>query len=276
MNRLHQAQERRQPSSTSSVPSFSQWYSNTTGIIRDTLCFAYASSDYQVWDDSSYAYDERKEPIRNCFASYELSGEFEDNWIQHKNILPMQNITRRTHSLLQSSSVFLDEDDDDDDDAPRGQTTTLSRENSCYSIVFLSSAAVHKPLHPPISPCDTNTTVSLSQSMDDDEEDWRSTTSAEVASHLFRPTRNHSLSSKSGGNEDYESYGYLLRMKPENYMHGGDHADEMSGLHMHGGDHADEKSGLHLIRPTYCGNDSFVVRPPCRSGNGRRLAAVAA
>jgi hypothetical protein len=116
----------------------------------------------------------------------------------------------------------------------------------------------------------------LSQSMDDDEEGWRSTTSTEVASHLFRPKATQSPSSKSDGNKDHESYGYLLRMKPENYTHGGDHADEMSGLHLHGGDHSDEKPGLKLLRPTYSGNDSFTVRPPGSSGNGRCLAAVAA
>jgi hypothetical protein len=279
MNQLNQAQERQQAPSTASVSSVSEWYSKTTDTIRDSLCFACPSSDNQVWDDSSYAYDERKEPIRKCFASYELSGEIEDKWIHHKDTLPMQNITRRTHSLLQSNSIFSrGDDDDDDDDVPRAQTLTHSRDNSFASIVFLSSAAVHKPLHPPISPSDTLTTVSLSQSMDDDDdEDWRSTTSTEVVSHLFRPKQNYSSSSKSGGNKDHESYGHLLRMKPEHYMHGGDHVDEMSGLHMHGGDHADEeKSGLQSLRPTYACNDSFIVRSPGRGGNGRCLAAVAA
>jgi hypothetical protein len=245
-------------------------------MFMDKLCFTCVSSDNQILDDSSdfeevdavYACDKQKEPIRKFFESYEVSEEFEDNWIHHKDPLPMQNITRRTYSLLQSSSFFLDKDDNDvfsrgyDDDAPQGQTPAHSRENSCDSLVVLSSAAVHKPLHPPISPCDTNTTVSLSQSMDDDEEDWRSTTSTEVMSQLFRPKRNNSSSSKSGGNKDHESYRCLLRMKQQNYTHGGDHADEMPGL--------------QLLRPTYCGNDSFTVRPPGSSGNGRCLAAVAA
>jgi hypothetical protein len=265
MNQAHQAQEqqqlRQQPSSPSYAPSLSEWYSNTTGMFMDKLsCFACVSSDNQVLNDSSdfeefdgvYACDEQKEPIRKTFESFELSEEFEDNWIHHKDTLPMQNITRRTYSLLRSNSIFS-RGDDDDDDAPREQPPTHSRENSCDSLVVLSLAAVHKPLHPPISPSDTNTTVSLNQSRDDDEEDWRSTTSKEVASHLLRPKRKHSSLSKSGGNKDHESYGCLLRMKPHNYTHGGDHADEMPDL--------------QLLRST--------VRPPCRRGNGRCLAAVA-
>jgi hypothetical protein len=57
---------------------------------------------------------------------------------------------------------------------------------------------------------------------DDDDEDWRSTTSDEVLSQLFRPKREHSTSSLKSGANDHESYQYLLRMKPQNYIHGCD------------------------------------------------------
>jgi hypothetical protein len=70
--------------------------------------------------------------------------------------------------------------------------------------------------------------MSMSQSSmdeDEDDEDWRSTTSDEVVSQLFRLKREHSTSSKSSlkcGANDHEAYQYLLRMKPQNYIHGGE------------------------------------------------------
>jgi hypothetical protein len=73
---------------------------------------------------------------------------------------------------------------------------------------------------------------------DEDDEDWRSTTSDEVVSQLFRPKQKHSTSSKSSlksGANDHESYQYLLRMEPQNYIHGGD----------------EDKLGFQLLKPAY-------------------------
>jgi hypothetical protein len=224
----------------------------------DKLCFSCAddsSSDIQEFDGVS-SYEQQKELIRSCYASYALPGEFRDNSTDRKETLPIQNSTS-PHSLLQFNS-FLDDDDDDDDDddgddASREQAPSTptrasilkaySRANSCDP----RSPVVHKPtLHPPISSSDTYTTVSMSTSQssrDDDDDDCRSTTSTDACLQLFRPKRKHSSSPsspsspsslKSGANE-HESYRYLLRMKPQNYIRDGD----------------DDTIGFQQLRPAY-------------------------
>jgi hypothetical protein len=182
-------------------PSFLEWYSNKTGMVMDKLCFSCPdnySSEIQEFNGVS-SYEEQKAFLRRCYASYELPGDFQDYSIHsthRRETLPIQYI-RRTH-WLQSNSFI---DNVNDDDASREQApmtpppakTSIfkmqKRENSCDSLDVFCSPAVHKPtLHPPISPSDTYTTVSMSMRqsyMDEDEhedEDWRSTTSDQVVS----------------------------------------------------------------------------------------------
>jgi hypothetical protein len=253
MNHLQQQQEQQEN------PSFLEWYSNKTGIVMDNLCFSCANvypSEIQDFDGVS-TYEEQKEHMRRCYASYEIPGDFQDYSIHRKETLPIQNIWG-AHSLLQANS-FIDDDDDDDDDAPLEHAPlsptkpSIFRENSRDSLDVFYSHAFEKPmLHPPISPSDTYTTISMSMSLsddedEDDEEDRRSTTSDEAMSQLFRPKQLHATSSTSSssslkdGANDHESYGYLLRMKPQNYMHGG-------------GDEEDRIGFQQRLRPAYRNN----------------------
>jgi hypothetical protein len=226
--------------------SFLESYSNKIGMVMDKLCFSYI----QEFDGVSL-YEDRTELMRRCHASYELPDDLQDfqDYSNRTETLPIQNI-KRTHWLLQSNSFIVDVNDDDAprDQAPMTPPTKTSifkkqkRENSCDSLDVFCSPAVHKPTLRAPSPSDTYTTVSISMSMsqstmdeDEDDEDRRSTTSDDVVSQLFRPKLEHSTSSLKSGANDHESYQYLLRMKPQNYIHGGD----------------EDRLGFQQLKPAY-------------------------
>ena len=195
----------------------------------DKLCFSCASVDHLNIEDDAYdghfsqvlTYDDRKRHgyIRNHFTSYEL--DYDDDFsIYRKETLPISNLpisntpelstvpslwrVQSPHSMRRCNS-FLEEDDD-----------SLSREQALQDKFVFPSVDKKMAASPPVSPCPTCTTVSMSDSFDeltDDEEEEISLSSTEEISRLFRQKETQLRTE-----DEHEAYRYMLRMKPQNYL----------------------------------------------------------
>jgi len=117
--------------------------------------------------------------------------------------------------LQRSSGIPQTNNHGEGDDSLRDEPAVI-RQNP-PSVFRKVSSGAHR--YPGIPSSDTQTTCSLSllgPDDDDDEEDLYSQASTELVSHLFR-----NKGSKNEG--DHEAYGYLLRMKKQNYIHSEEH-----------------------------------------------------
>lgn len=217
--RMNHQKEKQQK--TKSPTSISDWYANFMDKLSFACEFGRCISLDDVRDDISEfdqvsTYDERKERqnnmIRKHFASYDLPGDLEDN----DSFIRRKQTDSFSLRRIAPCNSFLEEEDDDASREQAPMENTTSRDSLTVS--------VHKTiLHPPpISPSNTHTTVSLTQSMERDdagfyfEKDDDSVATTEIVSHLFRPKRKLPES-----NDDHEAYRYryLFRMKPQNYIH---------------------------------------------------------
>lgn len=162
-----------------------------------------------------------------------------------------------------------------------------------------SSSSFHKPSNkdkvrtmkypdgpPPISPTNTYATVSLSQSMSQDdyyeEHDYNynyndydyehqeerlesgSAVSTQVVSHCFRPKRQKIVLPSSNDDEntdddkngvEHEAYGFLLRMRPHNYLR-----EDQQGIDYAGG--VMFQSPMRMLDDADSDDDSYSIRAP--------------
>jgi hypothetical protein len=93
--------------------------------------------------------------------------------------------------------------------------------HSCPQLMFLSDD--HRQPHP-LSPSDTYTTVSMSQSYmwdegDEDEDDMHTLVPTDSVFRRDETQESSSLSPIPFTAKTHEAYEYLLRMKPQNYIH---------------------------------------------------------
>jgi hypothetical protein len=121
----------------------------------------------------------------------------------------------------------------------------------CYATPRHQALGHVVPGPPPISPSDTYTTISMSHSMeflldadDEDEEELvlgrtASTVSTELVSHCFRRSTSDGESVEKTPEPSYpeedsnDPHRFLLRMKPQNYLHDDEDDDYTDGYMYH-------------------------------------------
>eukprot|EP00934_Nitzschia_sp_Nitz4_P005365 Nitzschia sp. Nitz4//scaffold127_size64804//24365//25405//NITZ4_006175-RA/size64804-processed-gene-0.16-mRNA-1//1//CDS//3329534747//5355//frame0 len=188
----------------------------------------------------------------NRFSSTAIDMDQSAVSLHREDTLPMGNMTPMITEVGNAIMTDMDESEvhilsQAQDDSARDPAPVVHRFFSnvdCYSSSLPRCTRSGQDLPPPISPADTYTTVSLSHSMDtllDDGEDFVlagdecSVVSAEITSECFRSTppravphkaplpylKPKSLDSPSKSPQE-SPYMYLLRMKPQNYIHGDD------------------------------------------------------
>jgi hypothetical protein len=237
-------QQQPQPSA---MPSFLQWYPNK---FLDKLICACGSLESQVLDETDdfsvgSVYAEKKQA-----AYYDMKAFADDadqqSSIHRKETLPIQNTSTSTScSMFQSRPIiegtlsFMDLEDSIREQAPQrmGSQSIFSRgdddtRDSSSSVDCFKYDLSENSGPPAIRAADTYTTVSMSMSYQ--EEDKRSVASTEAINNCFRksnlttaPPRSSVKQQHTKKIDAHEAYGYLLRMKPKNYLQDDDDSECM-------------------------------------------------
>lgn len=175
-------------------------------------------ASYDLEDFSSTDHSMHRPPIDNRYNYYEHATTTPTKSAQV--LLRPRPLKPSSSMLLQFSNNSILDKGGEGDDSSRDAPSVRQHSNAFRKVASSSSSYSSTDRYPEISPADTYTTVSLSQELEDDydsddDHDLHSQASTELVSHLFRKKEGF----KSNNEEDHEAYGYLLRMKTQNYIH---------------------------------------------------------
>lgn len=208
-------------------------YSTEEAVVDDDCFDAFVEAPiYHQQEQNDVESPQKRAHLQNYFHSYDLDaysdfsqdndnnsivqprplGE-DDNDLRILKPRPLQ--PSDSLRLQRSSGIPQTNNHGEGDDSLRDEPAVI-RQNP-PSVFRKVSSAAHR--YPGIPSSDTQTTCSLSllgPDDDDDDEDLYSQASTELVSHLFR-------NKGSKNEEDHEAYGYLLRMKKQNYIHSEEH-----------------------------------------------------